>query len=61
MCGCVKIQCMQNTGRGYKYTVKGDKYMDNTVTMELLLELFKRGTATVLHGGKIYFKKEKSR
>lgn len=52
---------MQNTGRGYKYTVKGDKYMDNTVTMELLLELFKRGTATVLHGGKIYFKKEKSR
>lgn len=35
--------------------------MSNTLTIEMALKLYEKGTATVLHGGKIYFRKEKSR
>lgn len=31
------------------------------ITIEMILILYERGTATVLHGGKAYFRKEKSR
>ena len=44
------------------YKWKGDKIMhNNELTIELALELYRRGTSTVLHGGKVYFRKEKSR
>ena len=35
------------------------KYMN--LTIELAIKLYELGTASVGHGGKIYFKKEKSR